>query len=121
MKKWLSLLCALIMVLSMLPAAIASADEMVTIKYVIPGSEKEDYATVIKAVNAKLAADLGIQVELVYIPWDVWNQKLNLMLENGLGIYAASLNEADYLAVTSQKKNQKGCVTVYNANMEKIF
>ena len=60
MKKWLSLLCALIMVLSMLPAAIASADEMVTIKYVIPGSEKEDYATVIKAVNAKLAADLGI-------------------------------------------------------------
>lgn len=48
-------------------------------------------------------------------------QKLNLILENGLGIYAASLNEADYLAVTSQKKNQKGCVTVYNANMEKIF
>ena len=30
MKKWLSLLCALIMVLSMLPAAIAFADEMVT-------------------------------------------------------------------------------------------
>lgn len=83
MKKWLSLLCALIMVLSMLPAAIASADEMVTIKYVIPGSEKEDYATVIEAVNAKLAADLGIQVELVYIPWDVWNQKLNLMLSTG--------------------------------------
>ena len=27
MKKWLSLLCALIMVLSMLPAAIASADD----------------------------------------------------------------------------------------------
>ena len=83
MKKWLSLLCALIMVLSMLPAAIASADEMVTIKYVIPGSEKEDYATVIEAVNAKLAADLGIQVELVYIPWDVWDQKLNLMLSTG--------------------------------------
>lgn len=83
MKKWLSLLCALIMVLSMLPAAIASADEMVTIKYVIPGSEKEDYATVIEAVNAKLAADLGIQVELIYIPWDVWDQKLNLMLSTG--------------------------------------
>ena len=31
MKKWLSLLCALIMVLSMLPAAIASADEMAKI------------------------------------------------------------------------------------------
>ena len=56
---------------------------MVTIKYVIPGSEKEDYATVIEAVNAKLAADLGIQVELVYIPWDVWDQKLNLMLSTG--------------------------------------
>ena len=83
MKKWLSLLCALIMVLSMLPAAIASADEMVTIKYVIPGSEKADYATVIEAVNAKLAADLGIQVELVYIPWDAWDQKLNLMLSTG--------------------------------------
>ena len=80
MKKWLSLLCALIMVLSMLPAAIASAEEMVTIKYVIPGSEKEDYATVIKAVNAKLAADLGIQVELVYIPWDAGSRFLRYLL-----------------------------------------
>ncbi len=34
-------------------------------------------------------------------------QKLNLILENGLGIYAASLNEADYLAVTSQKKSKR--------------
>ena len=83
MKKWFSLLCALVLCLSMLPSVFASADEMVTIKYVIPGSEKEDQAMVMAAVNEKLAADLGIQVELVCIPWDVWDQKLNLMLSTG--------------------------------------
>lgn len=83
MKKWVSLLCALVLTLSMLPAVMASADDMVTVKYVIPGSEKDDTATVMEAVNAKLAQDLGIQVELVSIPWDVWDQKLNLMLSTG--------------------------------------
>lgn len=47
--------------------------------------------------------------------------KLSLAMEDGMGIYAADLNSAGYLAVTAQKKGQKGCVTVYNAAMEKIF
>lgn len=47
--------------------------------------------------------------------------QLELTLEDGEGIYAASLNHADWLAVTAQKRGQKGCVSVYNSNMEKVF
>lgn len=48
-------------------------------------------------------------------------EKMNLTLDSGLGIYSASFNDADWLAVTAQKKSQKGCVMVYNSNMEKVF
>ena len=35
-------------------------------------------------MNEKLAADgVGIQVELTYIAWDVWDQRINLMLSTG--------------------------------------
>ena len=47
--------------------------------------------------------------------------RLRLELDEGLGIYSASLNRSDWLAVTAQKKSQKGCVTVYNADMDKVF
>ena len=36
-------------------------------------------------------------------------------------ILAATVNEAGYVAVTSEKKNYKGCVTVYDENLEKVF
>ena len=47
--------------------------------------------------------------------------KLSIELDEGLGIYSASLNRSDWLAVTAQKKSQKGNVSVYNADMDKVF
>lgn len=56
-------------------------DTILPMKYVIPGNAPTDYDMVIKAVNEKLIADgVNIEVELEYIPWDVWDQKLNLKL-----------------------------------------
>ncbi|KWX89428.1 hypothetical protein AMQ83_00635, partial [Paenibacillus riograndensis] len=56
----------------------------VKIKYLVPGTEPKDYKEVFQKVNEKLAADgVGVEVEKIYIPWDAWDQKLNLMLSTG--------------------------------------
>ncbi len=68
--------------------------------------------------SAAVVYDIGGKNLLVF---DEKGEKLRISLDEGLGIYSATLNRSDWLAVTSQKKSQRGCVTVYNANMEKVF
>ena len=52
--------------------------------YVIPGDEPSDLERGLKNINDKLAADgIGVELELQYIAWDVWDQKLNIMLSTG--------------------------------------
>ena len=46
---------------------------------------------------------------------------LDLSFKEGEVIYAASMNRANWMTVTLQKKGQKGCVLVYNDKMEKVF
>jgi putative aldouronate transport system substrate-binding protein len=53
-------------------------------RFVVPGVAAPDYAAGIKAVNDKIRADgLDIEVSIVYIPWDVYDQRLNLMMSTG--------------------------------------
>jgi putative aldouronate transport system substrate-binding protein len=53
-------------------------------RYVVPQTEPSDYETGIKAVNAKLLADgYDIEVQVIRIPWDSYEQKLNIMLSTG--------------------------------------
>ncbi|MFP4976594.1 extracellular solute-binding protein [Paenibacillus sp. CN-4] len=62
----------------------SNSSEVVRIKYVVPGTEPKDYQKVFEKVNEKLAADgVGVEVEKIFIPWDAWDQKLNLMLSTG--------------------------------------
>lgn len=105
MKKHYAILCAVVLALSTLigcgkasdsPAANGennasspksdnnNTSEVVRIKYVVPGTEPKDYQKVFEKVNEKLAADgVGVEVEKIFIPWDAWDQKLNLMLSTG--------------------------------------
>jgi putative aldouronate transport system substrate-binding protein len=56
-------------------------EEVVTIKYVIPGTEPKEWPAVKEAVNKKLLADgLNVQIEKEYIDWGAWEQKINLKL-----------------------------------------
>ena len=56
----------------------AATGETVTFNFVVPGDEPQDYDRGIADVNEKLAADgVGIEVEMTYIPWDVWDQRIN--------------------------------------------
>jgi putative aldouronate transport system substrate-binding protein len=55
----------------------------VTVKYLMPGGPPIAYDEVIAAVNEKLVRDKNIRIEVAYIPWDVWDQRVNLMLSTG--------------------------------------
>jgi putative aldouronate transport system substrate-binding protein len=56
---------------------------LVTVKYLMPGDAPKFYDEVMQTVNTKLGRDKGINIEVVYIPWDVWQQRVNLMLSTG--------------------------------------
>ncbi|HPF87507.1 MAG TPA: extracellular solute-binding protein [Candidatus Limiplasma sp.] len=86
MKKLLVyLLCAtLLFGMGISSAAAADSEELTTVLYVVPGDEPKDLEGGLQAINDKLLADgVGVQLELKYIPWDAWDQKINIMLSTG--------------------------------------
>ena len=86
MKKFFLVLLALALVLPLFPHAgtVAAADaEVHPMRYVQPGNLPTEYEVGIEAVNKKLAEDgVGIQVEIIRIPWGEYDTKLNLMLSS---------------------------------------
>ena len=59
-------------------------EEVTTFIFVRPGSATSGHEDVMAAVNEKLLADgVGIQVDIKFIPWDAWQQKINIMLSLG--------------------------------------
>jgi putative aldouronate transport system substrate-binding protein len=54
-----------------------------TVRYVMPGEPSKDNDVVLAAVNARLATEAGLKLETVFIPWDAWENKINLMLASG--------------------------------------
>lgn len=86
MKRFLTVMLALLLLSSVaiaVPAQPIQA-ETVPMVYLVPGDEPQDNAVVLEMVNEKLAEDgVGVEVELQYIPWDAWDQRLNLKLSTG--------------------------------------
>jgi putative aldouronate transport system substrate-binding protein len=78
MKKVLLTLSAILLFVGMGLSADVSK-----VRYVMPGDKPAEYDTVIKAVNAKLATDANLELDITYIPWDAWEQKINLMIASG--------------------------------------
>lgn len=76
----------------------AASGEVVTINYVRPGTEVEHNDELVAAINEKLAADgTGLQLEITYIPSDVFSDRVNMMLSAG--------EEFDLLAVMEDQKS----------------
>lgn len=60
------------------------SEEVYTVKWVMPGNEPEELPRVEEALNKKLEEEgMNLQVDIVRIPWDAWDQKTNLMLTTG--------------------------------------
>jgi len=54
------------------------------VRYVMPGTAPQDQAAGEAAINKKLEEDgLNLKYQAIYIPWDVWDQKTNLMMSTG--------------------------------------
>ena len=85
MKRLLTLLLVTLLILCWTGIANAEATaEVLPCRYAIPGSECNDSQMVQDAINEKLKADgYNIDFQFVYIPWDVWDQKVNIMLATG--------------------------------------
>jgi putative aldouronate transport system substrate-binding protein len=88
MKRMCVLLASLILLAGMVHASGqqsgSAAGKPHPMRYVVPQTEPTDYETGIKAVNAKLKADgVDIEVQVIRIPWDSYEQKLNIMLSTG--------------------------------------
>lgn len=62
----------------------SNTEEILPVRYVVPGTAKPLMDDVINKVNEKLIADgVNVKLEINYIPWDAWDQKTNLMLSTG--------------------------------------
>lgn len=72
-------------------------DEIQTVRYAAPGNDFADQDYVLEQVNQKLLEDgMNLRIELIRIPWDAWDQKINLMLSTG--------EEFDLMHVMEDKK-----------------
>lgn len=88
MKNMLKALC-LLLCLTLLPAlaalpALAQEGDVVTVTFVRPGNKPVDYDAMIANVNNKLAEDgMKIALEITYVPSDVFQDKVAMMLSSG--------------------------------------
>ena len=71
--------------------------EKIKVTYLRPGTEVEHNAELVQAINDKLDADgTGLELEIEYIPSDVFQDKVNMMLSTG--------EEFDLLCVMEDQK-----------------
>lgn len=82
MKKALSLalVMAILCLLGVTAMADSTSEEPLNCKYLMPGNPPPDLDLVLPLINEKLMTDSNMTVEPVYIPWDVWDQTINLKL-----------------------------------------
>lgn len=81
MSRIMALALALVLLCGILPVSALAQQEKMLVRYVTPGNYPNDYERVVAAINAKLEADgLPLEFQMIKIPWDVWEQKTNLMI-----------------------------------------
>ncbi len=81
MKKFLSLLLAIIMVMSL--ASVAFADEPVTVSIMFDGSTVSDDVAVLEKLNAYLVEKANIKVQPIWGTWGDFNERAVMALNSG--------------------------------------
>jgi putative aldouronate transport system substrate-binding protein len=81
MKRTFVAACMFVMLVA--GAGFAQNAGVTRIRYVMPGNASADNDAVLKLVNARLKGDAGLELECTFIPWDAWENKINLMLSTG--------------------------------------
>jgi putative aldouronate transport system substrate-binding protein len=61
-----------------------TVEELKPVRFVQPGTYNAEYEVGLAAINEKLKNDgVGIELDVIRIPWDAYAEKLNLMLTSG--------------------------------------
>ena len=92
MKKYLTLVLALLMVMSVCVMPAALADDVTTIVWYLPSSTPANFDSVMAAVNEKLAPS-GLKLDLRPVEWGDYEQKMQLI--------SSSRQECDIMWVSS--------------------
>jgi len=84
-KRFLALLLIGLLAVSVIGVVPGLAEEKLQpMRYLTPGNMMQDADTALAAINAALQQDgLNIEVGFIRLPWDVYDQKLNVMLSSG--------------------------------------
>ena len=62
----------------------ATEAEILHCNWVLPGSAPPDVARVLEAINQQMAADgVNVHLDMTFIAWDVWEQRINVMFATG--------------------------------------
>lgn len=96
--------------------------EIMNVKYVIPGGLPKDADKVMEVVNAKMPEDgYNISIELVAIPWDAWEQKTNIMMTTGEEFELIHCMGPDYVDYVSKGGlfDISGMIDEYGPNLRK--
>lgn len=127
MKKFLATLLALTMLIGMVGMIPASAEEVVTLKWVTVGSGMpSNYAAWAEKLNAYLAEKIGVNIEMEVISWGDWDNRRNVIVNTNEpydlifgnnGTYNNDVKLGAYLEITEDmlKENAPGLLDLIPA------
>lgn len=117
MKKFLALALCLTMLFGM-AASVASAEEVVTLKWVMVGNGMPaNYDAWLAKINPYLAEKIGVNVEMEIIPWGDWDNRRNVIINTGekfdiifgnLGTFNNDVKLGAYQEMTEEMLNEHG-------------
>ncbi len=124
MKRRISLILALVLALSLCPLlpAGASATEKLSILY--PGTESDAMTAFLQGPFAeKVKADLNMEVEFTFLPWDqYWEQKdIMLAAQRPIDLYWDGLPDISSMVNKKQAQPLDDLLAKYGQDMKKVL
>ena len=111
MKKFLAMLLTLCMLIGMV-GAVASAEEVVTLKWVTVGSGMPtNYDAWLSQLNPYLAEKIGVNIEMEVISWGDWDNRRNVIVNTNepydiifgnMGTYNSDVQLGAYAEITEE-------------------
>jgi len=101
----------------------ANNQEKMNMRFVGPGTAPADMKTVEDEINKKLAADgVNLNFSTTFIPWDAWDQKINIMLSTGeeFDLFHVFTNISSYVSRGALVKLNE-YIDEYGTGMKKLF
>ena len=123
MKKLLSMLLILSLLLSIGIASVATAEEPYHATIVMTGEQQDGHDRIVAAINEILLRDLNMDIELIVLPWGSALEQKRLMLSGNepLDIMMTSMDEALSFVANGQLNDLSELIDKYGTNIKAVF